>query len=373
MFYFIPGVYIPNTAASIRSIAYLRFISERGIKTKVVFFNSDKNKSSIQPMPSIDVDNIWERYFFKKGILQYISLLWNLIKFRYSLKKGDIVYCYENVQYWKLFLKKGVKVYSEYTENPDIIGLGGKFLYTSKRRFRALCKKLSGLFVISTPLKDYFVNMGVDENRIHIVNIIVDEKRFEGVIKESGVESYIAYCGAASNNKDGVDQLIQSFALVHKVFPLIKLYIIGNNPNKAQGYTNEQLVKDLEIDDVVVFTGSVSSEDIPQLLKNAMILVLDRPQNIQAQYGFPTKIGEYLLTGNPTVVTKVGDLSLFLKDKISTVFAEPDNPNDFSEKIIWCLSHYSEAQIIGMRGKEVAQKYFSYKTETMKMLNVMIG
>ena len=65
--------------------------------------------------------------------------------------------------------------------------------------------------------------------------------------------------------------------------------------------------------DSIVFTGIVSAADIPQILKNAAVLALDRPDSLQAQCGFPTKLGEYLLTENPVIVTKVGDIPLFLE------------------------------------------------------------
>lgn len=325
------------------------------------------------PLPNVNVLDVWKKYVFKKGPLIYLSILFNLLLFRLKLKKDDVVYCYENVSYWKLFLKKGVRVYAEYTENPDVIGLGGKFLHTSIEQFEKLCSKLSGLFVISTPLKEYFINLGVDEIKIHIINIIVDENRFHGQSKDRVDKPYIAYCGSAYNNKDGVDQLIKSFALVHEVLPKLGLYIIGASPKKDQECSNVQLAKDLGVENSVVFTGLVDADKIPQLLMNAELLTLDRPDNIQAKYGFPTKLGEYLMTGNPTVLTTVGDIPLFLKDKVSTIFAEPDNPKDFSEKIIWCHNNPERAKEIGSRGREVAKKYFNYRTETQKMINVMLG
>lgn len=362
---------MPNTAATNRMLAYLQYLSEQEIVSEVIFFTSDKYGSVMSPMPGIHIKNEWTNYLFKKGLFSYISILWALLKFRFRLKQGDIVYCYEYVNYWKLFLKKGVKVFAEYTENPDVIGLGGKFLYTSKKRFELLCKELTGLFVISSSLKEYFVKIGVNENRIHIINIIVDEKRFEGIEKDKGVEPYIAYCGSANNNKDGVDQLIKSFAIAHNEFPNLKLYIIGESPNKRHECSNVQLAKELGVEEFIIFTGLVPSESIPQLLKNAQLLVLDRPQNIQAQYGFPTKLGEYLLTCNPTVLTKVGDIPLFLEDKVSTVFAEPDNPEDFSNKMIWCLKNPEMSEVIGKNGLKVAKEHFSYNTETKKMVDVM--
>lgn len=373
MLYFIPGTYLPNTAATNRCLAYLRFLSESCIETQVVFFSPNRQGEVISSMPFVHIKGIWAGYLFKRGLLRYLSMLINLFFFRLRLKKGDVVYCYENVNYWKLFFKKGVKVFSEYTENPDVIGLGGKFLHTSKKQFAEYCKKLTGLFVISTALREYFVKIGVEESRIHIINIIVDSNRFEGIECDNNVEPYIAYCGSAYNNKDGVDQLIRSFAITHRMHPDVKLYIIGASPEKDQECSNVELANELGVSDSVVFTGTVSAERIPQLLMNARILALDRPDNTQAKYGFPTKLGEYLLTGNPTVLTTVGDLPLFLKHKVSTVFAVPDNPADFSEKLNWCLDNPEKARYIGFRGKEVALSHFNYTTETKKMVSVMFN
>lgn len=373
MFYFIPGVYLPNTAATNRCLAYLRYFSEQGIETTAVFFNRNGEGTSLPSMPNIEVRDVWKKYLFKKAPLRYISTLFRLLFFRWSLKKGDVVYCYEYVNYWKLFIKRGVHIYAEYTENPDVIGLGGKFLHTSMKHFKAKCRQLTGMFVISTALKEYFVKIGVQESRIHIINIIVDSSRFDGVEREPNVEPYIAYCGSAYNNKDGVDQLIKAFAITHKTHKRVKLYIVGAGPKNDEECSNTQLAKDLGVEESVVFTGLMSAEKIPQVLKNAIVLALDRPNNIQAEYGFPTKLGEYLLTGNPTILTSVGDLPLFLKSGVNTLFALPDEPEDFATKLNWCLEHFAEAQRIGRNGRDVAQLHFNYAIETQKMVDVMLN
>ena len=125
---------------------------------------------------------------------------------------------------------------------------------------------------------------------------------------------------------DGVDELIKSFAIVNKTHPEVKLYIIGKTPDKNDASGNLKLIENLGVKDSIVFTGIVSAADIPQILKNAAVLALDRPDSLQAQCGFPTKLGEYLLTENPVIVTKVGDIPLFLKDGETALLVEERNP-----------------------------------------------
>lgn len=370
-FYFIPTVYNPNTAATNRCLAYIKGLSELGVDTVVVnFYPNEKRDLMSINLPHIRIVNYW-RKFYLPWKLCYLSLMIYYLLFYFRLRRGDVVYCYEQVNVWKLFLKKGVRVYSEYTENPTVIGLGGFFFRTSWKAFQKHCLKLTGVFVISSALKQWFLERGMEDNKVHIINMIVDQSRFENLEDNKDVPPYLAYCGTAYNNKDGVDELLKAFALVVKQYPQLLLYIIGETPLEEDKSGNLQLIKDLGIERNVVFTGIIEAKRMPQLLRDAKVLVLDRPDNIQAKYGFPTKLGEYLLTGNPVVVTQVGDIPRILEDGVSVLFAKPSCPEDFSNKVIWALENPEDAAVIGKRGKEIALKQFNYLEETRKLVSRM--
>ena len=53
------------------------------------------------------------------------------------------------------------------------------------------------------------MDKGIPEDKIHVINVIVDLARFNDIKPMENHEEYIAYCGTASNNKDGVDDLIE--------------------------------------------------------------------------------------------------------------------------------------------------------------------
>lgn len=215
------------------------------------------------------------------------------------------------------------------------------------------------------------MGIGVPKERITIVNMTVDPQRFEGIEKQPIEDKYIAYCGTASNNKDGVNRLIEAFAIVAKKHSDVKLYIIGKVPSATDESGNLQLVEALGIKDRVVFTGIIPATEMPQMLTNATVLALARPNNLQAQNGFPTKLGEYLLTGNPVVVTKVGDIPLFLKDGESALLADPDSVGEFAEKLCWALEHQVECDEIGKNGCNVAMANFNASIETNKIINTI--
>ncbi len=370
-FYFIPSTYLPNTAATNRWLAYLRYLSERKIETEVILFMPNEEFSKLDDMPHIHIHHCWEHLYLSFGPFKYLSYLLYFLCFRMRLKKGDVVYCYEQVNIWKLFLKKGVRIYSEYTEHPDVIGLGGSFMHTSKASFQKKCKRLSGMFVISTALKQYFEGLGLAPENVHVINMIVDGNRFKEIKKQEVKRPFIAYCGTASNNKDGVDELLKAFALFSPKHPEVDLYIIGKTPSEGEANENVKLMNELGIRGKVVLTGVVPATNMPQLLKNASVLALARPDNIQAKYGFPTKLGEYLLTENPVVVTNVGDISLFLTDSKNAYIAEASNADSFSKKLMQAYEDKDQAISVGLEGAAIAREFFSYSNETEKMIKVM--
>ena len=180
---------------------------------------------------------------------------------------------------------------------------------------------------------------------------------------------YIAYCGTASNTKDGVDELIKAFYLVTKKHSDVKLMIIGKTPQNDEANKNLELINNLGLKEKVIFTGIVSFHDMPQLLKNAEIMALDRPDNMQAKYGFPTKLGEYLLSGNPVVVTAVGDIPCYLENGVSALIVPPSDATSFSQSLIWILDNPDKAKIIGENGRKVAMAFFNSQIESEKIID----
>lgn len=375
MIYFIFLTYRPNTAVSNRALAYYHAIDKLGTPIKVIYLLPDESRSKIEPhFRNIHFHYCWDRFYFNNKFLKYFSYLFYLHWFAHQLNEGDKVYIYSlNDIIRRIVRKKGVDFYYEITECPEVSLTTTELGKPTLKKHLDFCNRLKGLIVISNQLKNYYIQKGIDERIIHVVNIIVDPNRFAGLNKELNREKYIAYCGTASNNKDGVDILIKSFAAVVAKYPDIKLYIIGRIPSSEEKRGNLRLINELGIQDNVFLTGAITAEEMPQMLKNAAVLALARPDNIQAQYGFPTKLGEYLLSENPVVVTAVGDIPRFLRDKENALIAPPNDINAFSDKLVWAIEHPDEGRIIGSNGKQVALQSFNDYLETKKLMNIIIS
>ena len=378
MVYIITTETFPNGLAATQRIkCYAKSVVELGYACKVFCVNRCENPS--KPLGNVnakgEIDGYKYQYIGGSTIIQkgwrntIIQLndtfrLVRMMLFSFTNKDKVILYSYNPALLTlvvALSKLKGFKVYFELNEHPSVLHSLFKVKGESQPdldRIKSRLYGLDGILCISSSLKALLCRCGISEERIFVVNMLVDASRFADIQREDK-EPFIGYCGAADNNKDGVDQLIKAFSKVHEQYPDLKLYIMGP---KTPNSNNEELARGLGIENDVVFTGMISSDQMPLMLKNASVLALARPQSIQAKYGFPTKLGEYLITGNPVVVTAVGDIPRFLEDEVSAYIVEPDNVEAFASKLDCVLSHKEESKRVGLNGREVALKHFSGQT-----------
>lgn len=367
-FYILNWAFSYGSASSNRLLAYANSASALGHEVEIVALLR-LNLKGYQSRNGITITGLYPCRIHNKFISKLISLfttLWLLIK---TIKKKDKILLYGSAEYLPLciiFRKK--QIYFEVTECPDLFP---PRIYPFSI-YKRLWKKLNGIFVISNNLKNYFIEHGVAPEKVHVINMIVDPSRFNGIVRNPNAEKYIAYCGnIVKDSKDGVGDLISSFAEYHKIYPDRKLYIIGPISSQEQKNKYDNYLKSKKIFNSVIYTDSISPTSIPQYFVDAEMLVLARPQNTQAKYGFPTKLGEYLLSGRPVVLTNVGNITDFLVSGQSAYIANPGDIEDISQKMISVTADLNKAEIIANKGKQIAMKEFNSDIETSKLLAVL--
>lgn len=360
--------YKPGSAVTSRMLAFAKGYANEGIHVFVLIPFEEENILLKNPIityvpvkHNINKNKFLNKYHWLRSYIRTIKSLYD--------SNDTIIHIY-NAPYWGFLLnkKKYHKFYTRgevpfYAENKDFRYLLREFLQLRES------KNSDGLIAQTRNLKKYYSDYGV--KNICVANMMVDTERFDKVMN-CPKKKIIAYCGTVSAHKDGVDDLIKSFAIVSKKHPDYTLRIIGGFD---VCYENElyfkRLLKEYKLKDNVIFTGRVHPERLPLLLAESSILALARPNNVQAEYGFPTKIGEYLCANRPMVITKVGTLDEFFVDKETCLFAEPNNYVDFSDKLNWLIEHPNEAEQIAQNALKLINIHFSVYNETRKVLTFM--
>lgn len=220
-------------------------------------------------------------------------------------------------------------------------------------------------------LQDYYQHFAKKKADFYILPMTVEVDRFCTSTKANKTEDeYLAYCGNMRED-DGITILIEAFKKISDAYPDLKL--------KLAGYSNDtpkqkELVQKLGLEERVCFLGRIDRESIPVFLINAKLLVLASPTSLRSCATMPCKVGEYLCTSVPVVVTALGEINRYLKDGVSAYLAKPDSSDSFAEKLNEALSDSENRRFeIGKRGQKVAVDNFSADTQARCLENIFLS
>jgi len=272
----------------------------------------------------------------------------------------------------RLCSKETILLFHERTEYPylnanSLLKRLNLFLYMN-----IFIPQCDHIFVISTALREFFSTLPKVKKKnvpVSILNMLVETDRYQVIHEtEATPQKDIVYIGTMYGDKDGVYNLIRAFGLIMDKIPEARLILVGDDKRKALMAKVISALKSITDRNRVVFTGAINRMDVINKINNSYCLTLARPNNIQAKYGFPTKLGEYLTTGRPVVVTAVGDIPLFLMDGDNAFIAEPDSIQSFASKLEECFSDEAMASAIGERGQKLVNEQFDYLAVTKVIL-----
>jgi len=235
-----------------------------------------------------------------------------------------------------------------------------KRVVISRLYSNTIYKLFDGMIVITTNLESFYKRKTRKSVPIFKLPLTIVAQRFMNIrCSDHFPKRYVGYCGYMGGDKDGISDLLKAFSIVNQKFKDVKLVLVGT-AEKAELEAFKLFTRQQNISDAVIFAGSLDRNEIPGFLKSAEVLVLARPDNLQASGGFPTKLGEYLASGKPVIVSKVGEIPNYLNHEKDSLLCEPNNIQDIANNIIRVLEDPSHFIPMGASGQRLAIEKFDY-------------
>jgi len=157
----------------------------------------------------------------------------------------------------------------------------------------------------------------------------------------------------------GIDLLMQSFALVSKANKDASLVIIGGAEKDIEKYKQQSI--QMGIKRQVHLLGPRPVGQIGEYMTQADILVSPRTQGLNT----PMKIYSYLDSGVAVLATRLSTHTQVMNDEIS-MLAEPDS-DDFSAALLKLLSDEALRTKLALAAKETIQREHSYPVFRQKV------
>jgi glycosyltransferase involved in cell wall biosynthesis len=211
--------------------------------------------------------------------------------------------------------------------------------------------------------------------KVHVWATSVDPELFdprkhgsdrERVRKELNVQGkfVIMHHGYISNER-GLSELVEATRLVHKKQDQIRLLLLGKGPALEE---LKDVVRSLLLDDVVLFCGPVTYEEVPQYIAAADIGAVVLPDLPQWRDQTPTKLLEYLAMEKPVIVTDIAAHRWVVRNSVAAFFCGRGSAEEIAEAIFRSM----KAPLTDEKsGRETVISTFSPHVIVQKVLRVL--
>ena len=205
----------------------------------------------------------------------------------------------------------------------------------------------------------------ITRNKIYIykIPVSVDLDYFDEV-KNKSIQPVIdnritkIFYGGSFGEKDGLFYLIEA---VQKLS--IKGYKLSLTMSGKGAKRNEEKVlsyiRKSDLDGIINYVSYLEDMEYVQYLWNSDVFCVTRTKSDFANAGFPFKVGEYLATGRPLIVSNVSEVSNYLVDKESAILIKPNSAVEIITALEFVINNKGKALKIGEKGRKVAEKYFN--------------
>ncbi len=197
--------------------------------------------------------------------------------------------------------------------------------------------------------------------RVHIVRSAPDTTKFRPVPPDptlkDGFPYLVAYVGVMGK-QEGIDLLLDAVRVIvqEKGRRDILFVLIGSGPEHPH---MERYAQEIGLADFVRFTGRIPDEDLLRYLSTADVCVNPDRVNEMNDKSTMNKIMEYMAVGKPIVQFEMTEGRFSAQE--ASLYARPNDPRDFAEKILELLADPERRARMGAFGRERMEKSLDWR------------
>lgn len=234
-------------------------------------------------------------------------------------------------------------------------------------------RQARAIIAISNILKNYYVELGVKAEKIHVIPNGADPEKFRPREKPVDiVEKYalqgkvvIGWIGALVG-WSGIENLISMALHVLERCPNVAFMMVGSGANM------EFFRKKLHIKNYaarVILTGTVPHEEVPHYLACMDIVLAPYPQ-LPFWYPSSLKIFEYMAAGKAVIAGNVGQVGEVIKDGDNGLLFDPDRDGELLQKTMALLENEALRKHIGARARQEVLAKYSWHQHARRIVEV---
>ncbi|MGG3912717.1 glycosyltransferase [Rossellomorea vietnamensis] len=339
---------------SIHTHKWAMFYKEKGIQVKVVTFPSHYSEENASQVDTFVLPKILP------GKLSYFSSVFALKKLIKEFQP-DILHAHYVSSY-------GV-VGAMANFHPYYVSVWGRDVFqfpqqgnVNKQLVQFALKKADVICSTSKVMAEE-TNLYTDKH-VYVTPFGVKMEYFNPESNQMKAEKKIIGTVKALEDKYGIRDLVNAFAIVHKENPETELLIVGDGRQRKE---YEELVVQLGIDHVTTFTGRVPNEEVPDYIKKMMIFAVPSTEDSES---FGVAAVESMACGVPVVVSNVGGLPEVVVDGVTGIVVPKENHQKLAEAFTQLIQDPVRASKMGEAGVKHVLEHYNWVDNAHYMLSL---
>jgi glycosyltransferase involved in cell wall biosynthesis len=233
-----------------------------------------------------------------------------------------------------------------------------------------ICSNADKVIVVSTPMKDELLHIGVPKEKIIVMPNGANPGKFKPLdsflIKKNynlDGKTVLGFVGILWK-WHGVELLLEVFSEIQHQVENLHLLIIGDGPIQS---SLEEFVRKNSLQNHVTFTGRVSHNEVVQYIAAMDIAILPAERRAHAS---PMKILEYMAMEKPTIAPKMRNIEDIITDGEDGILFEPENKQALKMAILSLVYDKKLREKIGKKAREKVLIEYNWINNSKKVLQM---
>lgn len=211
--------------------------------------------------------------------------------------------------------------------------------------------KCDKLIVLSESWKKYFISIGIQANKICVLNNIVSPPDIKSVERVDD-RLHLLYMGEISNRKGAFD-LLNAIVAEKEYFK--DKFFLRMGGNEVDGNI-KGFIKDNCLEDFVSYEGWISGDKKIDCLNWEDVYILPSYNE-----GLPIAILEAMSYSHPIISTPVGGIPEIISNYKNGILVTPGNYTEITNAIKYYIENKKEIKLQGENGYKVVKDFFPDK------------
>ncbi|MBI4744260.1 MAG: glycosyltransferase family 4 protein [Actinobacteria bacterium] len=233
-------------------------------------------------------------------------------------------------------------------------------------------RRAEGVIATSNEQRDILKRMyQLPDDKLYLVYNGIDVNLFKPMIKDRtklseynlNEDDYVLFAVARMVEEKGIQNLIKAMPLIISQTPNLKLILAGDGDYR---FELERLADELNLKEKIIFTGSVSLEELPYFYSNCDIFI---NPTIRAN-GYDLTILQAMASGKAVIVSDIGSIPTVINNNENGVLVQPGNVEEIAKSVVDLLSRPDFREQIGKMARERIVEKFSLESMTEGTIKV---